>query len=177
MGWTTTNKDKTISAKEYIEKRLLVWTSEQYTHRILDGGVVKFHTYYGAVEKVEKATGEREVFAVVILLSYHQKQYHNFGYKDMCESMGPVQAECPERILKLLTPTDNENANEWRQRCWNRINDKKNRPKIVKNNVLIYGDKEYKVIETLGRRGYSVECEGNYYRMRTSQAAKAQIMA
>lgn len=176
MGWTTTYKDKSTSAKEYIEKKLLVWTSEQYTYKVLDGGVVKFRTYYGAVEKIENATGEREVFAVVILLSYYKNQYHNFGYKDMCESMGPVQAECPARILKLLTTTDSEYANEWRTRCWNRINESKNRPKINKDNILKYGGKEYKVLQTLGRRGYSVECEGMHYRMRTSQASQAEII-
>lgn len=177
MGWTTTHKDKSTSAKQYIEQKLMVWTSDVYSHRVLDGGVVKFHTYYGAVERVENATGEREVFAVVILLSYHKNQYHNFGYKDMCESMGPVEAECPERILKLLTPTDCENANDWRERCWNRINTKKTRPKIVENKVLKYQGKIYLVLKTLGRRGYSVECEGMNYRMNTAQAAKAEIVA
>lgn len=177
MGWTTTYKDKSTSAKEYIEKNLLVWSSNDYEYTVLDGGVVKFHTYYGAVQKVEKATGVREVFAVVILLSYYKNQYHNFGYKDMCESMGPVQSECPARILNLLTETESEYANEWRQRCWDNINSKKNRPKIIKDNILKYGGKEYKVLETLGRRGYSVVCEGVQYRMRTSQAAKSEILA
>ena len=95
MGWSTTYKDKTTSAKEYIEKNLLVWSSDEDTYKVLDGGVVKFHTYYGAVEKTKQLTGEREVFAVVILLTYHRNQYYNFGYKSMSESSGPVQAECP----------------------------------------------------------------------------------
>lgn len=176
MGWVTTYKDKYTSAKEYIEKKLLVWTSNDYEYKVLDGGVVKFRTYYGAVEKIELATGIREVFAVVILLSYYKNQDYNFGYKDMDETMGPVQSECPARILSLLTETKNEYAKEWRQRCWDRINMKKNRPKIVKNNVLKYGGKEYTVLETLGRRGYSVVCEGIQYRMRTSQAAKSEIL-
>lgn len=177
MGWTTTHKEKYISAKEYIEKNLLVWTSNDYQYKVLDGGVVKFRTYYGAVEKVEKATGVREVFAVVILLSYYKNEYHNFGYKDMCETMGPVQAECPARILNLLTETDNEYAKEWRQRCWNKINQRKNKPKIVKDNILKYGGKEYKVLENLGRRGYKVEYGGMHYRMKSYQAEKAEIIA
>ena len=113
MGWTTTYKAKHESAKEYIETHLLKWTSDTHTYKVLDGGVVKFRTYYGAVEKTNNATGERSVFAVIILLSYHKDGYYNFGYKDMSEDMGPCQAECPERILKLLTPTESKYANDW----------------------------------------------------------------
>ncbi len=31
--------------------------------------------------------------------------------------MGPCEAECPARILDLLTPTDKEYALDWRKRC------------------------------------------------------------
>jgi len=33
------------------------------------------------------------------------------------ETMGPNEASCPETILKLLTPTQNEHALDWRKRC------------------------------------------------------------
>ncbi|WP_445177147.1 DUF6927 domain-containing protein [Rhizorhapis sp. SPR117] len=33
------------------------------------------------------------------------------------ETMGPCEAECPARILDLLTSTENQHAIEWRQRC------------------------------------------------------------
>ena len=33
------------------------------------------------------------------------------------ESMGPCEADCPARILDLLTPTDKEYAREWRAHC------------------------------------------------------------
>jgi hypothetical protein len=176
MGWTTTYKSKNTSAKEYIEDNLLVWKSDTYSYRVLDGGVVKFRTYYGAVEKTEIATGNKTVFAVIILLNYYKDGYENFGYKDMSEDMGPVESQCPERILKLLTPTTSQYANEWRQRCWDRINAKKNRPKIVEKMVLQYGGKDYTVIKPLGRRGYTVECDGYQYRMKTSQASQAKIL-
>ena len=174
MGWSTTFKGKYTSAKEYIEKNLLVWKSETHNYSVLDGGVVKFLTYYGAVEKTEITTGKKEVFAVIILLRYYKNQYDNFGYKDMDEGMGPCESACPERILKLLTPTQNQNANDWRKRCWDRIKDKKIRPKIKEDMILVYDDKNYKVTKTLGRRGYMVECDGAVYRMNTAQAAKSQ---
>ena len=37
------------------------------------------------------------------------------------ESAGPCEAECPERILRLLTPTKYEHAQAWRQRCYDNL--------------------------------------------------------
>ena len=31
--------------------------------------------------------------------------------------MGPYEADCPARILDLLTETDNQHALDWRRRC------------------------------------------------------------
>jgi uncharacterized protein DUF6927 len=42
---------------------------------------------------------------------------HNFGYKPIDESMGPVVADAPAAVLDALTPTDHEDALEWRRRC------------------------------------------------------------
>lgn len=35
----------------------------------------------------------------------------------MTEGMGPCEADCPEAILDLLTPTDRPYAVKWRARC------------------------------------------------------------
>ena len=59
----------------------------------------------------------RTVFALICLLSYRPRDDFNFGYKDMDECMGPYDAECPGRILDLLTDTDNETAGRWRETC------------------------------------------------------------
>ena len=59
----------------------------------------------------------RIVFALICLLSYRPRDHFNFGYKDMDESMGPFECDCPERILDLLTDTDYESAGRWRKRC------------------------------------------------------------
>ena len=74
-------------------------------------------TYYAAIEKTIKATNERQVFAVVCLTSFNTKDYHNFSFKDMDETMEPYKYDCPISILKLLTPTDNPSANRWREKC------------------------------------------------------------
>jgi len=61
--------------------------------------------------------GEREVFALICLLSFRPRDHFNFGYKDMDECMGPCAADCPGRILDLLTDTDDEYARKWRETC------------------------------------------------------------
>ena len=59
------------------------------------------NTVYMAVKSTDKATEESYVFAAVILISNTKK--HGFGYKDMDESVGPCQCDCPDRIMRLLT--------------------------------------------------------------------------
>lgn len=60
---------------------------------------------------------ERRTWGMVFLTAVDGKRYHNFSYKDISEDMGPSESKCPESILKLLSPTDSEWANEWRTRC------------------------------------------------------------
>jgi hypothetical protein len=43
----------------------------------------------------------------------------SFGYQGMDEGMHPFNYNCPESILDMLTPTDSEWANKWRQECRN----------------------------------------------------------
>lgn len=64
-------------------------------------------------------TGERSIVGIVCLVRYNprDREGYIFGYKDMGESMGPCESECPQPILDLLTPTDSQYAIEWRARC------------------------------------------------------------
>ncbi len=177
MGWTSTYKSKYEKTKDYLERELFQWDNKEYEYKSLDGGLSHYSTYYGAIEKVSKKTGEREVFAVVVLVRFSRNKEFNFSYKALDEGMGPVEAHCPERILKLLTPTNNKNANDWRKACWDNIYAKKNRPKIEEKTVLEYGGIRYTVLKKLGKLGYQVlsEKDGNEYRMKTQQASKAKI--
>jgi hypothetical protein len=78
-------------------------------------------TYYAALKDGE--TGD--VTAYVALTSSDSKRGHNFGYKGMCETAGPYCHDCPKSILDLLTPIENDFANAWRERCRERITEKK----------------------------------------------------
>lgn len=113
MGWTFT--DKPVDVKAAL-RRQLTWESETLIRRCMDIAMT-LNVAYCAVEMIEKATEERRVIAVVVLMRYSRNRDYGWGYKDMDENWGPVEAQCPARILDLLTETDNENAREWRARC------------------------------------------------------------
>lgn len=124
MGWSWEHKSRGIKVTDLIRDNL-TWESDTSKNTCLDVALVRLRTAYAAVERIDKATGEREVWAAVFLLGYAPNDYYNFGYKDMSESMGPCEAECPERILKQLTPTDSEWANQWREKCWENLKKRK----------------------------------------------------
>jgi hypothetical protein len=57
-------------------------------------------------------------------VQWNKNDYNNFGVKDMDETVEPYYYDCPKRILDLLTPTNDERANHWRQVNRDRINSK-----------------------------------------------------
>ena len=81
--------------------------------------------YYAAAKITDSQKETEEVFAVVSLTSTKTDDGFNFGYKSMTEDMGPGYYDCPESILNLLSPTDDEYALEWREKCRERIKKKK----------------------------------------------------
>ena len=120
MGWLYQNKPSTQTTVEYFEKGLS-FDDETYTQRVLKIAQVRMSVVYAAVERITKATGKREVWAFVALVRYVPNSTYNFGYKDMDETVGPCECDCPESILDLLTPTEFEYAIEWRKKCRARI--------------------------------------------------------
>ena len=110
MGWTSFNLPKG-TVKEWFKR---TW-EEGNDKKVLDCALVNRTTMYGAIQKI--STGE--VFCAVYMISW-SKGYYNFTYKDMTEFSGPCQHNCPQRIMKLLTPLDendsqNNYAIEWRK--------------------------------------------------------------
>lgn len=69
-----------------------------------------------------------------------------FYYKDMTESMGPYQSNCPESILSLLSPTVNEYALDWRKRCHNYNKHNKILDKLPVGSVIEIELNGYRVI-------------------------------
>jgi len=132
---TYTHKDSSLSIKDFLKEEF-GFATETRVVGLLDCAVVHFREAYLAFEDLDKATGKREVFAMVCLLDYKPNDYYNIGYKDMEESEGPYYYNCPERILKLLTPTSNEYALRWRKKCWVRIERRKSMSRLTQGDVI-----------------------------------------
>lgn len=85
-------------------------------HTILKSSMVGT-TYYAAIKNTHN--GKNEVYAIIYLTKVSTHNYYQeFLYKDMSEDMGPCETKCPLAILKLLTPTEDKIALEWRRRCY-----------------------------------------------------------
>ena len=129
MGWTWSYasnwKNGKIDRKKECDS---CWTYSNSPYEVLKSSMVGT-TYYAAV----KVKSSGEVFAAVFLTSTNG---YDFGYKDMEESMGPCSYDCPLSILKLLTKTENETSNLWRQMCLQKHEEKK---KMVRLSSLPVG--------------------------------------
>ena len=103
--------------REYLDNQF-THEDERLSSKVLRSAIVR-RVYYAAIEHVRPPSSEREVWACVCLTRYNPKARDGyiFGYKDMSESMGPYERDCPEPILDLLTPTDHEHALRWRADC------------------------------------------------------------
>jgi hypothetical protein len=119
MGWLYMKSLKGHSGpRQYLDAQF-TYERPDLISKVLRSALVGMRVYYAAVEQVRVATGQREVWAVICLVRYNPRdpEGYIFGYKDMEESMGPYESDCPAPILDLLTPTDREYAVQWRARC------------------------------------------------------------
>lgn len=104
MGWSYSHRDKLTSIKSFIADYL-------GSDNIVDIKIVNLREAYVAYKS------ENSVIAVVCLINYDKKAYHNTGIKIMDETMHPYYYNCPRSIRNLLTLTDNANAITWRNKC------------------------------------------------------------
>jgi len=61
-----------------------------------------------------------KIYGVVIITKTNMRNHYNFSYKVINENMGPCYYNCPKKIIKMLSATDNEYANKWREMCLNK---------------------------------------------------------
>lgn len=130
MGWLFTTRSKGTTNREFFEK--------EFRGIVIDDiAQVGFNTIYVASHHPNTPD---KVYGGVILVRWDPQSDYNFGYKDMEEGMGPNESQCPERILKLLSPVDQlyaegssrEWATQWRERCWRNVAERKDRVRLTK---------------------------------------------
>lgn len=134
MGWTSYRaehyKNGTIDRKAECDAYFMEGLNKGH-YNVFKSAMVG-SVYYAAVQDLVKYAGkdengerkyepipesERTTWGCVFLTSVDTKEYFNFSYKDMDETCGPYQYDCPKGILDLLSPTDNEFALKWREEC------------------------------------------------------------
>jgi hypothetical protein len=73
---------------------------------------------YAAIRHEDKRGGGSYVLCAVILFRNNKRD--GFSYKAMDETMGPCKVDCPDRIMRLLSPVSEIPtpcfAADWRQR-------------------------------------------------------------
>jgi hypothetical protein len=156
MGWTGTHYDKRNGGLRGFFEREFCLDNEFRTLKFLDFAALKRgQECYAACESVVKATGERKVFALVILCKFTRDEF-NLTYKDMDESMGPCYHDCPERILNLLTPPEGTYAPAWRKTAWERVNERKAARGRLKVGDTLFFPKGLKFRDGVERRTFIV---------------------
>jgi len=128
MGWTSTDA-------KYYKKNGKVDVKAECDDMFIDEcKVLKSsmvgNTYFAAVYY------EGKVIAMITETSTKvDDQGFNFHYKGFSEACGSYNYNCPKGILDLLTPTESKWANEWRQKCYERLAKKRNPDSLSKLKV------------------------------------------
>jgi len=177
MGWTTTHRDKHTTVQAFLIARNNC-RNEHGSWEVLDCATVR-NTVYMAIRRT-LPDGSNYVFAAVTLTKHwpRAKDGYNFGWKDMDESSGPCESECPARILKLLSPLDpddekNRHAMAWRARCLEHIARKKALVKRQSGQLVFlprgavfkgFPEREhYFLYQRLGRRSLYLAIAGGFH--------------
>ena len=109
MEWITTHKQKGEKIGDLL-KRELPMNKE-------DEELISLFMYGNIAYVTVRNTNTNEVFAQIILTKQDRNQYKNFSYKTIHENEMPQYFDCSKGILNALTPTNDENANQWRNQC------------------------------------------------------------
>jgi hypothetical protein len=111
MGWDVTQVGKNISTKKFLEHDILSTIGANYELLALGEGKNEHgqKPFYAAIKNVSSG----KVFAVVYLT---KRRNGSIAVKDMSEGAGPYYFDCPAKVFKLLTETENELSLEWRSK-------------------------------------------------------------
>ncbi len=138
MGWTFCQRFPGMSHKEFFDGEL-------------GPGIIDVASGSGHPKEIYIAyqiqDGEdKGLITCIVCLIENRAGYHNFGYKDMDESMAPICYHCPERILNLLSPVElfswpdhiKERMQGWRDHNWRNVKDRDRAKSIVPGNIIYF---------------------------------------
>jgi hypothetical protein len=121
-------------------------------------------------------TNEGDTFICLYMMQLHRGNFPYWGYKDIDESMGPYQVNCPLSYLEGLSAAEGY-AIEWRKRV-REYHARRNRKLDINDKVRLPDGREFQVCATHGNAGYSVTQlphQGLVYRLKRSQLSQVEI--
>lgn len=121
------------------------------------------------VAKITKPTGIERHICLFLMQKFEGGEW---GYKDIDESMGLYQVSCPVSYLEDLSPPNNDNSREWRERV--RAHHAMKQRKLTPG-MRLGREGQYLIVEDLGRKGYHVIKDGTHWRLQKSRAANLEI--
>ena len=147
MGWTGCMNYEGYTPKEYWKKVLLPeiehWSSETPGCMKIVAENSYGKEFYAAVHDSRK----NKTWALIVLIVKDRKT-GEICYKDMDETCHPFYYNASASVLNALSPTDNENSNEWRKQCREekkRKYEKKKRLDSLQNGMKLRFKNGYKI--------------------------------
>ena len=182
MGWTTTDHYERFSKglfsiREYLDREFASDHPDYPRLEIIDSSMTGKTEYYAALRSTDRKTGKIVVFALIVMVKYSTKAWdgHTLGWKEMGEGSMPYLFNCPERILKLLDPTTDTNAMEWRQKCRDHREAKRTvRIALQPGNVVLF-EKPLMFPHGVERQRFTVEKHGRALRFRAEDGVLCAI--
>ena len=139
MGWYSTYKPRGQTLKDFFKDKF-AWRDHPEAG-LVDIAAAGFNLAYAAIR-----SPAGYIYGAAIQLRHYRGQHENFAYRIDDESVGPVHATCPQRILDQLTP-DQELIEEhgwkpdgywreWRDRCRAHHAAKETRPRTRDGDII-----------------------------------------
>jgi hypothetical protein len=111
MGWLFGFEWRTCAIiKDHIRKDI----ASDPTATLVAERSTKYGKHFWTVVKLDRPSG---VYTTVILFKLdYSKRDDCWGYKDISESMGPVELDCPVSLLDMCSEPVGEYTGPWRER-------------------------------------------------------------
>jgi len=114
MGSLSTEMPRGMTPEEFFEARSY-FEGENDGHSWKTVAKSKVgNVFYMVTDETNKETGVVERRLYLIKFSIERGE---ICWKTIGEEAGPVDAECPAKLLKLMGPPSNDYAREWREKC------------------------------------------------------------
>lgn len=114
MGWTFTHREKGVSHEKFFQDEFCRETEHGRWEILASHGLRE--RVWLLMQRTAKATSETHTFVCCCYIQWAHNDHYNFGYKDVDESMGPCDHDCPVAWLDRLSAPVNDYSREWREK-------------------------------------------------------------